>query len=60
MIQYYEMKWRIKIDEKDYKQPLLIVTKRERDQIIYLPTSLCKIASLPKNVAKDTKKMKDL
>jgi hypothetical protein len=58
MIKYYEMKWGIKIDQRDFKQPLLIVTVR--DQVNYLPTSICKVASLPKNFTKDTRKMKDL
>jgi len=58
MIQYFEMKWHLKIDQRDFRQPLLIVTVR--DQVNYLPTSLCRIASLPKNFTKDTRKMKDL
>ena len=31
-----------------------------RDQFIYLPTSLCRIATLPDDFTSDSKKMKDL
>ena len=58
MVRYMDIKYGIKIPERDQNQPLLIV--HERDQVIYLIPSLCNQASLPKNFTSDSRKMKDL
>lgn len=47
-----------KINLRELKQPLLFVNFR--DTRIYLPTELCRDASLPENFTSDARKMRDL
>ena len=56
MMEY--LKTQYKVNLRDTKQPLLYVNFR--DTRIYLPTELCREASLPENFTSDSRKMKDL
>jgi hypothetical protein len=55
MVVYFKKMYNIKISDKE---PMLFVNKR--DGLLYLPTSLCHEASLPKDFTKDARAMKDL
>ena len=48
--------YKLKISEPN--QPLLFVNFR--DTRVYLPTEMCREASLPENFTSDSRKMKDL
>ena len=56
MVDYFRQKYDVSVDPPN--QPLLFVN--QRDSRIYLPTSLCHDASLPKNFTKDAFKMRTL
>lgn len=43
---------------REENQPMLVVN--QRDSYIYLPTSLCHEASLPKDFTKDTRRVRNL
>ena len=58
MINYMQLKHKQQIRREHENQPLLFVNYK--DQVIYLPPSLCYRASLPDDFTKDSKKMKDI
>ena len=52
------LKQQYDVNLRDLKQPLLYVNFR--DTRIYLPTEMCREASLPENFTSDSRKMRDL
>jgi hypothetical protein len=56
MAEYLKVQYNVNL--RDLKQPLLYINFR--DTRIYLPTELCRDASLPKDFTSDSRKMKDL
>ena len=61
LVDYFKIKHGLKVDPKE---PVLLVTKLNRktqkEETIHLPTSLCRVATLPKDFTSDSRKMKDL
>lgn len=57
MVEYFAAKYNIDL-RKTQDQPCLFVNKGE--EVLYLPTSLCNEASLPKDFTKDARKMREL
>jgi hypothetical protein len=56
MVEYFKLKYNITFREEN--QPMLVVN--QRDGYIYLPTSLCHEASLPKDFTKDVRRVRNL
>lgn len=56
MVDYFKDKYNLTI--RDVNQPMLVVNKR--CGFIYLPTSLCHSASLPKDFTKDSRRVRNL